>query len=155
MSLKVFACPPDAALPKVPSSKAENLSELLAKFEAALKGYECIGETACVGLPRAVGGRVAQLHCSGRNALRSLHLSLAAMTPLQLLAAGRYERARAHVRGGAGAAGRRGARQGQRHGASSAAHAFDCDSGGGSSTSSSRGGRILQRDAGTSSAAAR
>ena len=48
MTLKVFECSAEAALPKVPSSKAENQAELLAKFEAVLATFECVGESACV-----------------------------------------------------------------------------------------------------------
>ena len=47
MSIKVFLCPPGSALPKVPSSKAENVADLFAKFDGALKGFECVGESGC------------------------------------------------------------------------------------------------------------
>lgn len=48
MTLKVFTCPTEAPLPKVPSTKAENQQELLAKFDAMLASYDCVGESACV-----------------------------------------------------------------------------------------------------------
>ena len=47
MAIKVFLCLPGSALPKVPSSKAENIAELFAKFDGALKAFECIGESGC------------------------------------------------------------------------------------------------------------
>ena len=31
--------------PQVPPAKGENAAELLAAFEAALRGYECVGES--------------------------------------------------------------------------------------------------------------